>query len=94
MTRDRCAKVFAPLADGEREDAFSDRSVCEWTQTSLRTLRPQAISAEAASRKRKMQEAYRNAPRATEDQGGGDLHIMATKKKAKKPAKKAAKKKK
>jgi hypothetical protein len=28
-----------------------------------------------------------------EDQGGGDLHIMATKKKAKKPAKKAKKKK-
>ena len=41
-----------------------------------------------------MEEAYSNAPHAMEDQGGGDLHTMATKKKAKKPAKKAAKKKK
>src|SRR5580704_16754871 len=63
------ANVRRPLADVDREDVFSERSVRMWTQTSLRTLRPEAISAEAAGRQRKNQEAYRNAPHATEDPG-------------------------
>jgi hypothetical protein len=64
------------------------------------TLRVSALSVrkryapKCENRKRKIVEAYSNAPHAMEDQGGGDLHTMATKKKAKKPAKKAAKKKK
>jgi hypothetical protein len=59
-----------------------------------RTLRPKAISAEAAGRQRNNQRRTETLRTRRKTQGGGDLHTMATKKKAKKPAKKAAKKKK
>ena len=85
---------YVRRADDEKEDVLRLRSVRTWT------LRVSALSVRKRYAPKPRgdsateQEAYSNAPQAMEDQGGGDLHTMATKKKAKKPAKKAAKKKK